>query len=82
MSLLSEIVNSSGGLPGLFLFYFVFLIGIPALIAWGVISLFRGTGSRDPAPQDPELILKVRLARGEIDTEEYERLRGFIRSDR
>jgi len=26
--------------------------------------------------------LKVRLARGEIDLEEYERLRGMVRDDR
>jgi uncharacterized membrane protein len=69
-------------MPGLLLFYVVFLVGIPALIAWGVISLLRGSGNRSPAPPDPEQILKVRLARGEIDAEEYERLRGFIRSDR
>ena len=81
MNLLSEIVNQSG-MPGLLLFYVVFMVGIPALIAWGVISLLRGSGNRSPAPPDPEQILKVRLARGEIDAEEYERLRGFIRSDR
>jgi uncharacterized membrane protein len=69
-------------MPGLLLFYVVFLVGIPALIAWGVISLLRNSGNRNPAPPDPEQILKIRLARGEIDAEEYERLRGFIRSDR
>jgi uncharacterized membrane protein len=60
------------------------LVGIPALIVWGVVTLSRlsrGSGNRNPAPPDPTAILKVRLARGEIDTEEYERLRGFIGSD-
>jgi uncharacterized membrane protein len=79
--LLSEIVNQSG-MPWLLLFYVLFLVGIPALVVWGVISLFRSNGNRNPVPPDPEQILKTRLARGEIDTEEYERLRGFIRSDR
>ena len=80
MNVLTEIVNE-GGMPGLVIFYLVFLIGIPALIVWGVVSLFRGSGNRGQGPPDPEQILQVRLARGEIDAEEYERLRGLIRSD-
>ncbi len=64
---------------GVTFFPLVFLIGIPALIAWSVFQISR---NRNPGPEDPEQILKVRLARGEIDTEEYERLRGLIRSDR
>ena len=55
------------------------LFAILALVAWGAVALFRGTGSHRQSPEDPEQILKVRLARGEIDTEEYERLRGYIR---
>jgi len=53
-----------------------------ALVVWGAIALFRGSGSgnRGAAPSDPEQILKERLARGEIDKEEYQRLRGLVRS--
>ena len=80
MNFLTEIVNE-GGMPGLVIFYLVFLIGIPALIVWGVVTLFRGSENRGQEPPDAEQILKVRLARGEIDAEEYERLRGLIRSD-
>ena len=80
MGFATFIVNESGGIPALLIFL-MFLIGIPTLIVWGVISLFRGSGNRNPAPPSPERILKERLARGEIDTEEYERLRGYIRSD-
>jgi uncharacterized membrane protein len=64
------------------LVYLAFFIGIPALVVWGALSMIRGSRGRDPVPSDPEQILKVRLARGEISVEEYERLRGLIRSDR
>lgn len=52
------------------------------LVVWGAIALFRGAGwgGRGPGPSDPEQILKARLARGEIDSEEYERLRDLVRS--
>ena len=60
----------------------LFVIGIPALIVWGAMS-HRGSSEigRPPLP-DPEQILKVRLARGEIDSGEYERLLGIVREDR
>jgi len=78
MSLWAEIV-SSGPQWGLLLF----LIGIPAVVVWvvvwGAATLWQNRGTRLP---DPEQILKVRLARGEIDLEEYERLRGMVRDDR
>jgi len=56
------------------------LFGILALVAWGAVSLLRGSTTVRQGPEDPELILKVRLARGEISVEEYERLRGYIRT--
>jgi uncharacterized membrane protein len=66
-----------------FLEVLVFLVGIPVLVVWGIVALIRGSaGPRNSSQPDPEQILKVRLAQGEIDTEEYERLRGFIRSER
>jgi putative membrane protein len=53
------------------------------LVAWGVIALFRGPGwGRGSGPSDPVKILHERLARGEIDVEEYERRRDLIRLDR
>jgi uncharacterized membrane protein len=63
------------------LFVLAWLIGVPTLIVLGVMALARGSrlGQYQPSP-DPEEILKVRLARGEINIEEYERLRGFMRS--
>jgi putative membrane protein len=53
-----------------------------ALVVWGAIALFRGSpwgGPRVPPP-DPVQILKARLARGEIDTDEYHRLQDLIGS--
>jgi putative membrane protein len=50
-------------------------------VIWGGIVLFRGSRSGRPGPQsDSGQILNERLARGEISTEEYERLRKLIGS--
>jgi uncharacterized membrane protein len=62
--------------------FLLFLIGIPALIVWSLVNRGRSSAPRDTPLPDPEQILKVRLARGEIDTEEYQRLLGMIREDR
>jgi uncharacterized membrane protein len=74
------------GLPWLrFLVSLLFLFGIATLVVWGAMALFRGGSgpwTHSAVTPDPEQILKVRLARGEIDTEEYQRLRGYITSDR
>jgi uncharacterized membrane protein len=60
----------------------LFLIGIPALVIWGVMSHRGSSETGKPPLPDPEQILKVRLARGEIDSDEYERLLVMIREDR
>jgi len=51
-----------------------------ALVVWGAIALFRGSSWGRPSvpPPDPAQILKARLARGEIDTMEYQRLLHLI----
>ncbi len=56
------------------------LFAVLALVAWGAVALFRGSTTGRQGPEDPEQILKVRRARGEISTEEYERLRGYIKT--
>jgi len=66
---------------GILLFWLLFLVGIPALVAWGVMTSRQRSRGRLGPQSDPEQILKVRLARGEIDSEEYEHLRGMIRAD-
>jgi len=58
------------------------VIGIPALVVWCALTLGRNSATRTTSLSGPEQILKVRLARGEISAEEYERLRGLIRNDR
>jgi uncharacterized membrane protein len=50
-----------------------------ALVLWGSITSMRG-GARHTST-DPQRILKERLARGEIDAEEYHRLSELIASD-
>jgi len=53
------------------------------LVIWGGIALFRSSERRPPPTDlgpDPERILKERLARGEIDREQYEQLRQVVRS--
>lgn len=62
----------------------VVLLGVVGLVSLGVRTIFGvgHNGSRGRATADPELILKMRLAGGEIDSDEYERLLGLIRDDR
>ena len=45
---------------------------------WLVVA--RLTGSREHGPDRPEDILKTRLARGEIELADYERLREQLRA--
>lgn len=57
------------------------------LVLWVVVALLRGSesargGTVRAAGPDPESILAARFARGEIDTDEYERRRAILRSDR
>ena len=53
------------------------------LLIWGIYALVRGA-TRRPGEKEPggdaRRILDERLARGEIDPEEYRRLRGLIDS--
>ena len=59
-----------------------------AFVIFGVVWLVRSSGpsqssgTANPPPPDPERILQERLARGEIDTDEYrqrlEVLRGKV----
>jgi putative membrane protein len=61
------------------------LIVLLGLLIWGIYALVRSTARR---PGDGEQgsnagrILDERLARGEIDAEEYRRLRDLIESGR
>ena len=80
MAQLGEIVG--GGFILVQIIYITLVIGIPALVVWGAISMIRRSRGRDTMLPDPEEILKVRLARGEISVEEYEQLQGLIRFDR
>lgn len=62
------------------------MIAFWALVIWAVYALVTGitrrpdqAGRGEPGqPGDAQRILDERLARGEIDTEEYQRLRGLL----
>jgi uncharacterized membrane protein len=56
----------------------LFVLGLLILLAWGAVSAIRTRASRGKDPQNPEQILNERLALGEIDIEEYERLRSLV----
>ena len=52
-----------------------------AFVIWGAVVLFRGSRPAGHGPQlDSGQILRDRLARGEISSEEYESLRKLISS--
>ena len=54
-----------------------------ALVVFGIVALFRGTGGSGPRDRDPERgarqILDERFARGEIDAEEYRSRQSLLR---
>lgn len=61
-----------------------FMVVCALLMAWmmrgtGSMCGFGGRRSDDVGAEDAERILRERLARGEIDVEEHDRLRGAIR---
>ncbi len=74
----------AGGL----LFMAVMMLAFWGGLAWLVITLIRGDGpSRHPAPPvgdrpDPEQILHERVARGEIDIDEYHQRIDALRAKR
>ena len=61
----------------------IFWIALIAIVGLAIARLFpasRGEATTDdkPAAPSPEQVLDDRLARGEIDVETYERLRGVL----
>lgn len=59
-------------------------VALIALIVWAISRLFPaiagGARREDVLPETPQQILDRRLARGEIDTDEYARLRDALGS--
>lgn len=49
-----------------------------ALVIWGVVSVAR-LGGHQGGATDPDRILRERLARGEIDAEEFDQRRELLR---
>ena len=62
----------------------IFWVALIALIGLAIVRLFPASRDQTPAeggaPErpSPERLLEERLARGEIDVETYERLRGTL----
>jgi uncharacterized membrane protein len=48
--------------------------GLIAVMVWALVKASRGTAS-----DSPEVVLKLRYAKGEIDQQTYERIRGELR---
>lgn len=60
------------------------MVAFWAVVIWAVWYFVTGATRRaeqSPRPGDPKRILDHRLARGEIDVEEYRRLRDLIQED-
>lgn len=56
-------------------------VALIALVVWAISRLFptrAGGDSREQVAETPDEILARRLARGEIDTDEYARLRDAL----
>ena len=56
-------------------------VALIALVVWAISRLFptrAGGDSREQVAEKPDAILDRRLARGEIDTDEYARLRDAL----
>jgi hypothetical protein len=60
----------------------VVLVGSPAILLWSITAVFRSSSK----VQDPPILvgakhaLKMRVAQGDMAPDEYERLRGLMRS--
>ncbi|HEX6744555.1 MAG TPA: SHOCT domain-containing protein [Solirubrobacteraceae bacterium] len=69
---------------GWWLLMSVGMVAFWALLIYGVVWLARGASSQappapqPPAPESPQQVLERRLAAGDIDVEEYERLRAVL----
>ena len=64
------------------LFGLLILVGVILLAAWAIARFTSGDrpqlGGPANSPDDPLLVLQRRYARGEIDREEYERVRSDL----
>jgi putative membrane protein len=63
--------------PGLLMMFIglVVVIAIVAIAVWGVIHFSRSGRSGNSSAGDSRQVLDQRYARGEIDEEEYQRIR-------
>jgi len=65
-----------GGMHGLWWVFWVVLIAVIVLLAWG-----RPGGQRRHPRETPHDVLRRRLASGEITTEEYEKRKALLDRD-
>ena len=68
---------------GAMLIMALFWIALIALVAWAVYRIARGRGwiGASDRPATPEEVLDERYARGEIDRDEYLRMRDDLEPD-
>jgi putative membrane protein len=85
MSVFGVPYHMGGGMWFPFVLWWLFWIGVVAMIVFLVVRLLRSGGSWAGPPQHPdaaEEILHRRLANGEIDVDEYERRMAALRAQR
>lgn len=69
-----------GMAAGGWIFMTVFWVALIALVVWAVAALFpRGRNDDGVRRDSPEDILDRRYARGELDAEDYRRMREDLR---
>ena len=56
----------------------LFWIGFAALVIWGILAVIRNGSRAVPQSRSPREILAQRLAAGEIDEDEFDRLRSKL----
>ncbi len=56
------------------------MVAFWALVIWGVVALVRSNRAAPKSSERADELLAVRLARGEIDEDQYRRQRALMRS--
>ena len=60
---------------------FLLLVGLGAVVAFGVVWLMRRSGSVSPATETPLEALKRRLAQGEVTSEQFDAMKRQIQEN-
>lgn len=64
---------------GMMMLFALFCVAVIALVGWLIYRLMKGRHSSSGSTGSPENVLKERYARGEIDLDTYQRMRGDLK---